>query len=1125
METKIRMAESCFKLVFSKMNHCGLVPSIGSLLILELRAQHASNNNYRCPFTLRSPQHPFISLLKQESSTWPDIFSQMSFVFNHKDELVANNCVELLKPVLLYLLCNPSPNTSFTSGCGKQLWSLLLKFFDKPHVREFVVELLCWVQVEDEEGLSAVEDVARGALGRADAELAAALAPCLAALVRRAVSRGRDPRPCLDLVPDLLACAPESGSCVLVLLSEAIAKCPVIYLHSLFRTCGTIVQKKTCNAVSVKMLVSNALQWLIHPSCLTGEALQLASDLMRLVEDCVSQGGHTGRLCGNKVFSHVRNLDPAVHAAAELCRLAEAWQGSPELFPPWLARAGQAPPHFVQGLVGPLSAVFLGGLKQDDAARESYRFLLQLVARDNELASGMLTFVLYKLSGETDPSMQLELLRGLPATAVQKENVSLVLHTLETVRSKPSLKVVMVHLYLRLWRAEGRCYPYLQKLLLEPPQEEKDERSWELEVAKALAIREICRTRPELHGEELVSMLSQVLNRCGGVWGAAPSSMAVESITALCGAGIVDIATTWRALAPKLARDKRPLVCVSLCKFFGSIPSIRGSGPEFVKLVSEAVAKLWAYVSTSNSLEVIEAALKALSKFTLEDLTLKGLPECYRRDLKLPSAYAKTPVDAARKPEDVLPYIPGECWIQLLENVKEEALDVAGDTLASWLAAELSGYHGGLYQLSGRGEPSSYGHLHHRSVCRAIVDHLRRDPGSVPGSLARQCLRVVARTFVKPLPPLDWGFLQEFLRREGEVRRLAQVLAAKQAKISPSARRLMENLLTSFQPAKENEEEIKNLFAYLPDLCNGVPPNHLRPFIAKCLEFAVHNALSEQGNDSNEEKFLKELFLHIKSTLQREDIHDANKTVLILLLEGLLETFDADNKLFPTYVECVAEMPTKYLERMTSPSVWWEVTPAKLRQSIGIRGALAQRADSEVPLVWLNECIDAAAGLPGEQSNVLKCIANVISNSREHDTHCRWSLELIGQIQATITSKTDADNQQAVTFLCDVLLLAVVVMAGHDCLVQTLESVACTREVRLQLFPQALRALLATNQWAEITDQVIEWLHQMQTSDTVPSQYAAAFRKAIITLRHNKYFKKSSVWMRVIPARMPGGQQ
>jgi hypothetical protein len=48
----------------------------------------------------------------------------------------------------------------------------------------------------------------------------------------------------------------------------------------------------------------------------------------------------------------------------------------------------------------------------------------------------------------------------------------------------------------------------------------------------------------------------------------------------------------------------------------------------------------------------------------MEKISLKTLPECYRQRLKLPSSYTKTPVDAARKPEDVLSYIPGKYWAE-----------------------------------------------------------------------------------------------------------------------------------------------------------------------------------------------------------------------------------------------------------------------------------------------------------------------------------------------------------------------------------------------------------------------------------------------------------------------------
>lgn len=67
-------------------------------------------------------------------------------------------------------------------------------------------------------------------------------------------------------------------------------------------------------------------------------------------------------------------------------------------------------------------------------------------------------------------------------------------------------------------------------------------------------------SRPEQHGPELVKLLSQILNQCASEQDGLSSALALQGITSLCNAEIVNIATTWRALAPRLSRDKRPVV-------------------------------------------------------------------------------------------------------------------------------------------------------------------------------------------------------------------------------------------------------------------------------------------------------------------------------------------------------------------------------------------------------------------------------------------------------------------------------------------------------------------------------------------------------------------------------------
>ena len=60
--------------------------------------------------------------------------------------------------------------------------------------------------------------------------------------------------------------------------------------------------------------------------------------------------------------------------------------------------------------------------------------------------------------------------------------------------------------------------------------------------------------------------------------------------------------------------------------------------------------------------------MKEIARFDLGDHSLKMMPEHCKSDLKLPLIFCSTPADAARKPEDVLDYVPGEAWLNLISK-------------------------------------------------------------------------------------------------------------------------------------------------------------------------------------------------------------------------------------------------------------------------------------------------------------------------------------------------------------------------------------------------------------------------------------------------------------------------
>ena len=134
---------------------------------------------------------------------------------------------------------------------------------------------------------------------------------------------------------------------------------------------------------------------------------------------------------------------------------------------------------------------------------------------------------------------------------------------------------------------------------------------------------------------------------------------------------------------------------------------------------------MWQTVSTSENVNVVRAAYESLGQYPLEMTQLKMLPSQARVGLKLPAKYCATPCEAARKPEDVLPYVPSECWGQLLSK------DANSDLLIkSLIQNEVANLPRAVYSLSqsmqnSGAEPVNFCHLPEYSVLRGIVQWIQ----------------------------------------------------------------------------------------------------------------------------------------------------------------------------------------------------------------------------------------------------------------------------------------------------------------------------------------------------------------------------------------------------------------
>ena len=114
------------------------------------------------------------------------------------------------------------------------------------------------------------------------------------------------------------------------------------------------------------------------------------------------------------------------------------------------------------------------------------------------------------------------------------------------------------------------------------------------------------------------------------------------------------------------------------------------------------------------------------------------------------------------------------------------------------MSIEISNYLKFVYQVKGTREPADYSYLPVNSVVRGISTYIKSKmlkwKGSTNKEVYLQCLRTFSQKYSKPLPPLDWCFLQE-LFHEPEAKNFCVNIAAHQVVLSGTARRFVVNYI------------------------------------------------------------------------------------------------------------------------------------------------------------------------------------------------------------------------------------------------------------------------------------------------------------------------------------------
>ena len=331
--------------------------------------------------------------------------------------------------------------------------------------------------------------------------------------------------------------------------------------------------------------------------------------------------------------------------------------------------------------------------------------------------------------------------------------------------------------------------------------------------------------------------------------------------------------------------------------FLSLVPQLHVPSDEYEAFTMEISTVLWQQVSGKRPPAVVRAALRAISCFKPAAFTLRMLPPAAKLGLVVPAKLIATPADAARTPEELMTYVPGDCYTRLLAHLPKELLGEYGRTLSGLVGCEIKLIGRGVYFTAKEnarregGEPATLSFLEPASVIRALVAYLQSAAGTGgdsglsgglsvadPAALAA-CLQPLADDLGHALPPLNLTFLLRLAERGGEVAALCVEALARHCCTHQSAADALKILMSVPPPDGRPEEVTDALLKHLGVIGRGVPPAVLMPFVQHHLSAISGTAASDACR----------VLVALRTALKDERLHEANRATIGHVMEATAE--------------------------------------------------------------------------------------------------------------------------------------------------------------------------------------------------------------------------------------------
>ncbi|XP_061106929.1 focadhesin [Conger conger] len=702
-------------LIPSARNVQGLIKVMGKLLMIQVsQEQRERGAAFTCPYSIRNPPHPYITMLENRPDCWPALLAEVDDIIKQAADKEEAVFLDVLAPFLRFLYCEPQ-RLAEHALLRHGLLRVLLP--PSPSSTVYHTLLLCLFEMVPYMQVDSVTSVLElgqflGALcppllsgaGRYGPERAQ-LALHLLCASQLSLGICGECAPFLRLLLLLLPNCPQDfpSEQVIMGVSLLLLKAPASQQTALLDLATRVVPPDTPPPLApvlvlplLQVLSRSALMEALTDPSTRAQNQTLAQSLLQAVQRPASDAREDGVQLALPLSSWYSELLVATHTLRRVSR-------DPASARDWLLSAQSALPlsdRVPDHLTLILGHLILSG--QGDVCRLALSTAGLLAQADPAQVPALLPVFMFKLGRIADPDLSRSLLYSLPNLATHKFCVSQVLQVLQVLGSSPKMRAVVLRLVTSLWVKQDRVYPELQKMMA---QVEKGslvgkEEQWEQILARAACIRDICKERPYQHGADMLAAITDTLSQCTKQDQATPSALALQGLQELCRAEVVDIRSTWDALSPRLSCDSRPLVIAAVCELLALVPQLAVKTEDYEKFKEQVVSILWSY-ALSKDPEVARCGFKALSEFPESVHTILHLPEQARPPAKAPEEEEEQATETEEKEEDLS--VPGSSYIKLLGLTPASALPGLEGFLTSLLRQEMVAMPRGVYHSALRG--------------------------------------------------------------------------------------------------------------------------------------------------------------------------------------------------------------------------------------------------------------------------------------------------------------------------------------------------------------------------------------------------------------------------------------